>query len=81
MRDDIRQYLLTHRRVKEVGQFSDHDSLLEAGVIDSVMMVGIIAHLESTYGISVDDDDMVPEHFDSIDRIVAYVKRKRNEEA
>jgi acyl carrier protein len=81
MRDEIRRYLLTHRASKEVTALSDQDSLLETGVIDSLAMVDLIAHLEKTYGISIGEDDMVPENFDSIDSIASYVERRRGKPA
>lgn len=56
---------------------SDRDSLLEAGIIDSVMMLDLIAYLEKAHGISVGEDDMVPENFDSIEAIARYVERRR----
>ena len=77
MKTEIRQYLMAHRANPEVGEFTDTDSLLEAGVIDSLSMVDLIAHLEETYGIGIDEDDMVPENFDSVDAIVGYVEQKR----
>jgi hypothetical protein len=40
-------------------------SLLEAGII------------EETYGIRVEDDELLPENLDSIERIVSFVERKR----
>ena len=79
MRDEIRRYLLTHRASKGVSNLSDSDSLLETGVIDSLAMVDLIAHIEKTYGISIGEDDMVPENFDSIDAIVSYIEQRRGE--
>lgn len=76
MKAELREYLVNHRAGDELAEFSDGDSLLEAGVIDSMAMVDLIAHLEQTYGITVEEDDMVPENFDSIDAIAAYVKRR-----
>jgi acyl carrier protein len=77
MQHEIRQYLEMHRADPDSGEFADSDSLLEMGIIDSLMMVDLIAHLEATYVISVDEDDMIPENFDSVDALVAYVERRR----
>ena len=79
MRDEIRQYLMANPATHNISEFADDDSLLESGVIDSLTMVDLITHLETTYGISIDEDDMVPENFDSIDAIACYVERKRGE--
>lgn len=77
IRDEIRNYLISKRADGQVPAFSDGDSLLEAGVIDSLMMVDLIAYLEATFGISIDEEDMVPEHFDSIVAIASYVEARQ----
>ncbi len=74
--DDIRNYLLTHSADGEVSHIADDESLLEAGVIDSAGMVDLIAFLEGKFSITVDEDDMIPEHFDSVAAIGAYVQSK-----
>ena len=52
-------------------------SLLEAGIIDSTGVLELIGFLEETYGIRVEDDELLPENLDSIERIVSFVERKR----
>jgi acyl carrier protein len=47
---------------------------MEAGV-DSVAMMDVIVWLEDTFGISIDPDDLTPENFGSVNRIVAYLER------
>ncbi len=79
MKDEIRRYLMEHRASEVAGDFGDDDSLLELSVIDSLVMVDLIAHLEKAYGIAVDEDDMMPENFDSVAAIVAYVRWKQAE--
>jgi len=79
MNQEIRDYLLSQRPSEEITEFTDGDSLLESGVLDSMAMVGLIAHLEETYEIAVDEDDMTPENFDSVDAIVSYVRQKQAE--
>ena len=78
MNEEIRGFLLEHRAAEEVDEFSDKDSLLETGVIDSLAMIELIAFLEEKYGISIDEDDMIPENFDSIEAIVTYVNRRQS---
>lgn len=78
MHDEIRTYLMEHRATGDVGTFTDDDSLLETGVIDSVAMVDLVGFLESRFSIKIDEDDMTPENFDSVSAIVAYVNRVRS---
>ena len=77
MKDEIRDYLLAHFAPAEGESLSDDESLLEAGIIDSVAMIDLIAHLERTYDIVIDEDDMIPENFDSITAIAAYIEGKQ----
>ncbi len=56
-------------------------SLLGAGYVDSTGVLEIIAFLEKTFGIAVEDEEMVPANLDSIARMTAYVGRKRGEGA
>jgi acyl carrier protein len=50
------------------------DDLLE--VVDSLAIVELIAFLEGKYRIKVDDDDLDPENFGSVESIVAFVEKK-----
>jgi len=57
-------------------ELSGGDSLLEVGVIDSVGVLELIEHLESTYGFRIPDEDVLPENLDSIDAITQYVSQR-----
>lgn len=70
----LENYLFTN----EDSALSNDQSLLEAGIIDSTGILELIAFLQETFGLTVDDDEMIPDNFDSVDRIVSYVSRKKN---
>lgn len=53
------------------------DSLLEQGVLDSTGVLELVAFLEGTFGIQLDDDELVPENLDTVRRIAAFIERKR----
>ena len=77
MQNEIREYLNAHTPQANDMQFSDNESLLAAGIIDSMSMVGLISFLEQEFGIQIDEDDMTPEHFDSINAIAEYIRQKK----
>ncbi len=77
MKKTLRNYLISNSAGGDIETLSDDESLLDAGVIDSVAMIELIAFLEQTYRICVDEDDMIPENFNSIDGIAGYVKSKQ----
>ncbi len=52
-------------------------SLERAHIVDSVRTLELIMFIEETFGFSVENDDAIPENFDTINAIVSYVERKR----
>jgi acyl carrier protein len=49
-------------------------SLLETGIVDSLGLLRLVIFIQERFGITVDDEDLVPEHFDSVDAICAYLR-------
>ena len=58
---------------REVERVTDAESLLETGIIDSLGVLALVGFIEKRYGITVTEDEMMPENFDSIDAIAAFV--------
>ena len=52
-------------------------SFMETALIDSTGILELVAHLEAQYGISVADDELIPENLDSVRNIAAFVVRKK----
>jgi len=56
--------------------FKDEDSFLGEGIIDSTGVLQLVAFLEETFGITVEDEELIPENMDSVRSVVAYLSRK-----
>lgn len=54
----------------------EKDSLLETGVIDSTGVLELIAFIEETYGIKIEDEEIIPENLDTILDITYFIERK-----
>jgi acyl carrier protein len=52
-------------------------SFMETGLVDSTGVLEIVSFIEGKYGISVGDDEMIPQHLDSVANIAAFVVRKK----
>ena len=57
---------------------TDDASFLETGIIDSTGILELVSFVEQTYDIAIDDGEMLPENLDSLERISAFVNRKRD---
>jgi acyl carrier protein len=55
----------------------DDDSFLQKGLIDSTGILEVISFIEEKFGISVEDDELVPENLDSIRFLTDFIGRKR----
>ena len=52
-------------------------SLYETGVVDSFLLLQLLAALEAEFGIQIHNREVVPENLDSIGRIGSFVARKQ----
>ena len=57
-------------------QIKGSDALLESAILDSLGILDLVTFLEQEFSITVADDELVPENFQSVDRIVAFVERR-----
>ena len=49
-------------------------SLLDSGILDSLSLLRLVVFIQERFGIVVDDVDLVPENFDTVDDICAYLR-------
>jgi acyl carrier protein len=74
----LRQFVAETFYLPDPGSFDDTSSFLDRGVIDSTGVLELVSFVESEYGITVADEDVVPANFDSISALAAFVARKRS---
>jgi len=74
---EIKKFLLDGSVGSGQSDLDNGESLLERGIIDSVKMLELIEFIESNFKIKVDEDDLIPENFDTIDAIVAYIQNNK----
>ena len=51
-------------------------SFMEEGIIDSTGILELVFFLEETYGLSVEDDELVPDNMDSLQNITRFIDQK-----
>ncbi|SYZ73071.1 conserved hypothetical protein [Candidatus Zixiibacteriota bacterium] len=57
-------------------KLGDADSFMQLGIIDSTGVLELASYIESEFGLTILDNEMVPENLDSIENIAKYVHRK-----
>ena len=60
-------------------RFSDDDSFMENGFIDSTGILEVITYIEENFNIKINDDELIPENLDSINNLVRFITTKQAE--
>ena len=79
--DDVRQQLRSFILENFLdgansAQLDNSASLERSHIVDSARMMDLILFIEETFGFEVDNEEALPENFDSVNNLVAYVSRK-----
>jgi acyl carrier protein len=70
----IRNFLMEATVEKvEVG---DDSSLLELGLLDSFRTAELLTLIEDQFNVTIDDDEMIPENFETLNAIVSLLEAK-----
>jgi acyl carrier protein len=77
IKSSIRSYVLDNFLfTNDESALEDSASFLEEGIIDSTGVLELVMFVEETFGIAIDDQEIIPENFDSVLGLVQYVESK-----
>ena len=75
----IKEYIARNLLFSDNGfQYSDEASFLDEGIVDSVGVMELVAFVEDQFDIKVNDSEVVPDHFDSVSKLAAFIRQKSN---
>jgi acyl carrier protein len=72
----VREFVIRNFIFEDDGSLIPETSFLDNGIIDSTGVLELISFVEETYGIKVEDHEIVPENFDSIRNVASFVERR-----
>lgn len=74
VRQQVREFVAQNFFYGGLGlKLTDDLPLVERGGLDQTGVLEIALFLEETYGVRVDETDLTPENFDTIDNIARFV--------
>jgi acyl carrier protein len=74
---ELRRFVIDNFPFGQAGDaLSNDDSFLDRGIIDSTGVLELVTFLEERYDIKVEDEELVPDNLDSINRLVRFLERK-----
>jgi acyl carrier protein len=53
------------------------DNLIETGVIDSLGIQKLLVFIEETFNLTISDDELIPDNFQSIKAISNFISQKK----
>jgi acyl carrier protein len=78
IKDQVRSYIADNFLLGDkAARLADSDSFLEHHILDSTGFLELISFIEESFGIKVQDDEMIPENLDSLKNIETFVIKKR----
>ncbi len=78
VKKQIRDFILQNALSGSAGiDLNDEDSFLEKEIIDSTGVLELVSFVEERFGIEVNDDELIPDNFDSVSKLNEYVKKKQ----
>jgi len=73
----IRTYIAENMLFSDNGYpYADGASFLEEGIVDSMGIMELVMFVEENFGVVVEDEELVPDNFDSVSRLAAYIRGK-----
>jgi len=77
IKEKIEKYILDYFLSGDESRTIDNDdSFIDSGIIDSTGVLELVAFIEETFDFRVEDEELIPENLDSVNRIANYIQLK-----
>jgi acyl carrier protein len=79
--ETVRGFIVENCLFGDGARLKEDTSFLQEGIVDSTGILELVFFLEETFGVNIEDDELIPENMDSLRNIAAYVQRKLSSSA
>ena len=76
-KDTVQQFVVDNFLFGDASSLQEDTSFLNEGIIDSTGILELIMFLEETFGIKIEDHELVPENLDSLNSISQFLDNKK----
>jgi acyl carrier protein len=81
IREQVRDFIRTNFLYDNAASFDDSASLSELGILDETGALELVMFVEETYGLVVEDADLLPENFDTVANVTTFVADRLRDRA
>jgi len=75
---ELKKHIINRFMHGDSSKFNEDESLFEKGIIDSLGVLELISFIEKKFAIQVDDEELIPENFETFNKILEFVETKLN---
>jgi len=75
----VKEFIVENFLFGEEGQIELETDFFEKGIIDSTGVIELVSYIEETFGISIDDDELIPENLSSLKKIGEFLQQKTDQ--
>jgi len=77
IQQEVRQFVIENFIFESDNRgFSNDDSFFETGLLDSMGVLTLVEFVRDKYGITIEDGELLPENWDSVNRIATFVNAR-----
>lgn len=77
IKEKLRLYVLDNFLFTDnQSELNDDDSFMDKGIIDSTGILELIFFIEEEFSVKVEDEEMIPDNLDSINKVVKFIESK-----
>lgn len=81
VKNQVRAFIVENFMFGDEGGLEDNTSFFEEGIIDSMGIMELVDFIEKTFDIKIEDDELIPENLDNLNKIGEFLERKRTHSA
>ena len=74
--ETIKAYVVENFLFGDDSRIGPETGFLENGILDSTGVLELVGFLEEKFGIRVEDDELVPDNMNSLEKITLYISKK-----
>jgi len=79
VKHEITRYIIDNMLFGDGDKLDETVSFQESGVLDSLGFLELITFIEEKFGIEIVDGELIPENFDTLQRVSHFVQQKLDE--
>ena len=74
--ETVKAYVVENFLFGDDSRIGPKTEFLENGILDSTGVLELVGFLEEKFGIRVEDDELVPDNMNSLEKITLYISKK-----